>query len=89
MRNLPQRLGVLINYRLLTGREIGSQFLRELGEQRGHDLLFSAEHFEQGGKVDGRKHLIHYKGFSSRNTTKRERRISSRHSHPGRDFQSG
>ena len=30
MRNLPQRLGVVINYRLLTGREIGSQFLREL-----------------------------------------------------------
>ena len=89
MRNLPQRLGVVINHRLRTGRKIGSQFLRELGEQRGHDLLSSAEHFEQGGKVDGRRHLIHYKGFSSRNTTKRERWISSRHSHPGRDFQTG
>ena len=64
MRNLPQRLGVVINHRLLTGREIRGQFLHKLEEQRGHYLLFSAEHFEQGGKVDGRRHLIHCEGVS-------------------------
>ena len=59
MRNLPQRLGIVINNRLRAGCEIGSQFLRKLGEQSGNDLLVSVEHFEQGGKIDGRGNLVH------------------------------